>query len=76
MVPKMIPGGNPVIDEPGLNATSPLSTEEPVFVMVDDATAAKDTSEPSDGAVAANEGTKADATMMESQPMPRGTKFK
>jgi hypothetical protein len=69
MVPETIPGGTPVIDEPGLSATSPLSTDGPVFVMVEDATAANVTSDPSDGAVAASVETIADATKTTSQLM-------
>jgi hypothetical protein len=69
MVPETIPGGTPVIDEPGLNATSPLSTDGPVFVMVELATAANVTREPSDGAVAPSVETIADATKTTSQRM-------
>jgi hypothetical protein len=72
MVPEMLPGGTPVIDEPGLNATSPLSTDGPVFVMVELATAANVTSDPSDGGEAASAETIADATNTTSQRMRSG----
>jgi hypothetical protein len=37
----MVPGGNPVIDVPGLRPISPLIEVDPVLVMVDPASTAK-----------------------------------
>jgi len=52
----MVPGGNPVIAEPGDSPTSPVITEDPVLVMVEPAITAYGAAAPKVGAVAAKAG--------------------
>ncbi len=48
----MIPGGKPVIEEPGQTPRSPLTTDEPVLVTVEPPRTAKLAAVPSPGAMA------------------------